>query len=132
MRNANVVSVKIEAVETEADAFSMAVQPEFFATGRSLAPQFPMAPLELKLSEFTPMLETAQLTKVKIKLENAAPESNFANFLINGELVVGTTFDEESQTIEGFIPTSPSGKGIVSIELSDGTTNSFDYDFGKK
>lgn len=129
MRNANVVSVEIEAIETEVDAFSMAVEPEFFAMGRSLAYKLPMSPLELNLSEFAPTLETARLTKVKIGLENAVPESNFANFLVNGELIFGTTFDEESQTLEGFVYARPSGKGVVSIELADGTSHSFEYDF---
>ena len=64
----------------------------------------------------------ADLAKVEIKLEGALPESNFVNIRVNGQLLVGTIFNEKEQKITGYVKRAPAPeeKANIQVEYPDG------------
>ena len=102
---------------------------EAFARGANLASNRPQASINhdsidiesMRLIDaLTPQGAGVNMHRIEIELDDAFPESNYVNFMIGEQLIVGTMFDEESQVLSGYVPVKPKSTDELRIEYPSG------------
>jgi len=70
-------------------------------------------------------LPMVPMVRIKLDVDEALPNTNYANFWVDDQLLLGTMLDEQAQQVTGFVHRPVKGLIDVHVEQPDGTHRTF-------